>query len=86
MDLEALLQQRFGHSGFRPGQRDIIDHVVDGHDALVVMPTGAGKSLCYQLPALARGGTPARGGAGLMREIAVAGDPRPRAGRRSSTP
>src|SRR5215470_10862905 len=56
MDLEALLLDRFGHRGFRPGQQDVVEHVVRGGDALVVMPTGAGKSLCYQVPALARGG------------------------------
>ncbi|MEQ1570229.1 MAG: ATP-dependent DNA helicase RecQ [Myxococcota bacterium] len=56
MDLDRLLLDRFGHRAFRPGQREVVDHVVRGGDALVVMPTGAGKSLCYQVPALARGG------------------------------
>jgi ATP-dependent DNA helicase RecQ len=56
MDLRRLLEQRFGFPDFRPGQREIVEHVAGGEDALVVMPTGAGKSLCYQVPALARGG------------------------------
>ncbi len=56
VDLDALLQSRFGFPAFRPGQLEIVEHVVNGGDALVVMPTGAGKSLCYQVPALARGG------------------------------
>src|SRR5687768_10258439 len=54
--LDPLLLDRFGFRAFRPGQREIVEHVVKGGDALVVMPTGAGKSVCYQLPALARGG------------------------------
>jgi len=57
MDLNALLRTRFGFSSFRPGQEDVVRHVVDGGDAMVVMPTGAGKSLCFQVPALARPGT-----------------------------
>ncbi len=57
MDLESLLRTRFGHPAFRPGQRAVVEQVTDGADALVVMPTGHGKSICYQLPALARGGT-----------------------------
>jgi ATP-dependent DNA helicase RecQ len=56
-DLDSILQERFGFPGFRAGQREIVQHVTDGRDALVVMPTGAGKSLCYQVPALALGGT-----------------------------
>ena len=56
-DLDRILRTRFGYPAFRQGQREIVAHVAGGLDALVVMPTGAGKSMCYQLPALARGGT-----------------------------
>jgi ATP-dependent DNA helicase RecQ len=53
---EDILRKTFGFSGFRPGQDEIIEAVLSGRDVLAVMPTGSGKSLCYQLPALARGG------------------------------
>ena len=46
------LKNVFGHKQFRPLQKDIIDHILKGQDALIVLPTGGGKSLCYQLPAL----------------------------------
>lgn len=53
MDLTALLRERFGFAEFRPAQQQVIDTVMAGHSVLAVMPTGSGKSLCYQLPALA---------------------------------
>ncbi len=52
-DLDALLHAAFGFADFRPVQREVCDAVVSGRDVLLVMPTGAGKSLCYQLPGLA---------------------------------
>ncbi|MGJ7581976.1 DNA helicase RecQ [Variovorax sp. RHLX14] len=50
----AILHKVFGYEHFRGAQADIVDHVVGGGDALVLMPTGGGKSLCYQIPAIAR--------------------------------
>src|ERR1700730_16548484 len=52
-DPESLLRDRFGLSEFRPGQREVIDALLSSGKALAVFPTGGGKSLCYQLPALA---------------------------------
>ena len=52
----ALLASVFGFSAFRPGQEEIVEAVIGGADVLAIMPTGGGKSLCYQLPALAREG------------------------------
>ena len=55
--LDVLLHSRFGFENFRPHQRDVCEAVTRGQDVLLVMPTGAGKSLCYQLPGIARAGT-----------------------------
>src|SRR5262245_37213665 len=57
VDLERTLHERFGLERFRPGQREVIEQVLGGRDVLCVMPTGGGKSLCYQLPALLLPGT-----------------------------
>jgi ATP-dependent DNA helicase RecQ len=53
----AVLKNTFGYAAFRGSQRAIVDHLIRGGDALVLMPTGGGKSLCYQIPALMRIGT-----------------------------
>src|SRR6201986_1305753 len=53
----SILQTIFGYPAFRGEQQAIIEHVLSGGDALVLMPTGGGKSLCYQVPALCRPGT-----------------------------
>ncbi|HCY14816.1 MAG: ATP-dependent DNA helicase RecQ [Curvibacter sp. GWA2_64_110] len=54
LSLQTILRQVFGYEAFRGPQQAIVDHVVAGGDALVLMPTGGGKSLCYQIPAIAR--------------------------------
>ncbi|MEI2703669.1 MAG: DEAD/DEAH box helicase [Ilumatobacteraceae bacterium] len=52
-----VLQRTFGYPAFRGQQAEIVDHVISGGDALVLMPTGGGKSLCYQVPSMVRPGT-----------------------------
>src|SRR4029078_3797733 len=52
----SILNSIYGYDSFRGQQREIIEHVIAGHNAFVLMPTGGGKSLCYQIPALARAG------------------------------
>lgn len=53
---QAILRDVFGHQAFRPGQATVIEAILDNRHVLAVMPTGAGKSLCFQVPALVRGG------------------------------
>ncbi len=53
---QTILHNVFGYASFRGAQQNIVEHVIAGGDALVLMPTGGGKSLCYQIPALVRGG------------------------------
>src|ERR671921_2597422 len=52
----AALKNFFGFEDFREGQREVVEAILEGHDTVVVMPTGGGKSLCFQLPALMKGG------------------------------
>ncbi len=56
MDLKQILLKYWGHSSFRPLQEEIIKSVLDGNDTLALMPTGGGKSICFQVPGLARDG------------------------------
>ena len=56
MNIEELLQLKFGYSTFRQGQKEIITQLLEGHDVLAMLPTGTGKSICYQLPALLNDG------------------------------
>jgi len=55
-DAQTILEDVFGYQNFRDGQQEVIDYAVQGKDSLVIMPTGGGKSLCYQIPALVREG------------------------------
>ena len=53
----ALLREVFGFTEYRPHQKEVVEHLIGGGDAFVLMPTGGGKSLCYQIPAMVRPGT-----------------------------
>jgi len=55
LDLHATLREYWGYDAFRPKQQEVVESILAGHDVAVVMPTGGGKSLCYQLPAIVSG-------------------------------
>jgi ATP-dependent DNA helicase RecQ len=79
IDPQQVLHEVFGYASFRGAQAEIVSHVVAGGDALVLMPTGGGKSLCYQVPAI--GSPPRRPGCGGGGQPADRADARP--GRRA---
>jgi ATP-dependent DNA helicase RecQ len=56
-DLRSALRKYFGFDGFKGSQEQIINNVLNGNNSFVIMPTGGGKSMCYQLPALLSNGT-----------------------------
>jgi ATP-dependent DNA helicase RecQ len=56
LHINKLLQQYWGYNSFRPLQQDIIEAVLQGKDVLALLPTGGGKSICFQIPALAQDG------------------------------
>lgn len=58
MDIHELNSSVFGHSSFREGQMFLISSILEGRDCLGIMPTGGGKSLCYQIPAMTLPGSP----------------------------
>ena len=51
-EAQNILKKYFGYENFRPGQEELIDHILSKEDVLGIMPTGAGKSICYQVPAM----------------------------------
>src|SRR5471032_3460768 len=57
MDLHEELKRHFGYDGFRKGQEEVVRAVLSGRPSIAILPTGAGKSLCYQLPAMLLEGT-----------------------------
>ena len=57
MDIHQVLQERFGYSSFRGGQQEVIEAILRKEDVLALLPTGTGKSLCYQLPSYMLDGT-----------------------------
>ena len=56
MQPEKILKAWFGYDSFRPGQREVVDTILSGRDCLAILPTGAGKSVCFQVPALMQTG------------------------------